>query len=316
MKSVNTGNDHQPSTMLVEGYRRRSLLGEVLQWVVGRKLKSFLGFVQASVDPRCRVPPGFAYDPNDHIGSKMLALGSYEAEEIQAISWLLRKLDVSDACMVDAGAHMGIYTVLLGGHFASVIAFEPNPKTYLLLRHNTMSDPAVQCRRVGLSDGTGIATIEVEAGNTGHSVVKPVTGEKAGLVTVAVDTLDSQLAKVDPGIMVKFLKMDVEGLELRVLGGAEGMINRCRPTVAFEYIPDFGSDGGSGAFAWLKGRGYRIFCLRFEAPHGRRFAYLLKRMFSSSVLSLEEILKPPNEKHSQLLAIPAEVVPELLLAAS
>jgi hypothetical protein len=76
--------------------------------------------------------------------------------------------------------------------------------------------------------------------------------------TISLVTLDRHLSGQES---VDVIKIDVEGAELSVLRGAEGIIGRERPYILFEANAETCAAAGHGVrdiFAWLQERGYRL----------------------------------------------------------
>ena len=68
-----------------------------------------------------------------------------------------------------------------------------------------------------------------------------------------------------------FIKIDVEGMEPKVLRGAEQTIARHQPIIAMEQHRDDFRGGGSASVAWLTERGYR-FCWYEGRPETSKLA--------------------------------------------
>lgn len=125
----------------------------------------------------------------------------------------------------DIGACIGDHTVTYAewvGPNGSVVAFEPNPEAYKCLSHNTASLPQVLTVHDGLSDVDAIVSIKV-LDNAGASYLLETEGD------IYVGPLDYyEYDRVD------FIKIDVEGYEVKVLKGASETINKCRPVMLIE----------------------------------------------------------------------------------
>jgi len=123
--------------------------------------------------------------------------------------------------VVDGGAFIGDHTrayldkVKNSGR---VFAFEPNPKAFECLVYNC---PDARCEQFGLSDLDGGAGM-LESENSGASRLV----EGGSVMLVRLD--DYELPKLD------FLKLDVEGYELKALRGAESTIDTHRPVMWIE----------------------------------------------------------------------------------
>ena len=124
--------------------------------------------------------------------------------------------------VVDAGAFIGDHTIAYTkavGKTGRVMAFEPNPSAYECLVHNC---PEAMALNLGLSDRSGELKMAIDV-NAGASHV----GDGGQLINVVA--LDSM-----PFQRLNFIKMDVEGMELRALLGAKKTIEAHRPIMWIE----------------------------------------------------------------------------------
>lgn len=129
--------------------------------------------------------------------------------------------------VIDVGASIGDHTVTYAewvGLKGLVAAFEVNPRAYECLQHNTKDLPQVLPIKTGLSDVDGKVVL-VELDNAGANYL--TTGKSK--TKVPVTTLDSYEFK-----NVNFIKIDVEGYEVKVLEGARRTIEASRPAMLVE----------------------------------------------------------------------------------
>jgi len=142
----------------------------------------------------------------------------YNREELDFLRANLPKGGV----LVDVGANVGTCALALARHVGAsgtVIAIEPHPVIHARLAFNRTASGFAQVRLVAAAagDADGEAMMETDSDNLGASHV--VTGKaSAGAFKVPCFTLQhildrARVAKVDA------LKIDVEGLEDRVLTG-------------------------------------------------------------------------------------------------
>lgn len=127
---------------------------------------------------------------------------------------------------IDVGANLGGYTLLLRKLSARVIAYEPNPDLATRLNRVFRLSRSVEVRRCALSDISGTAMLRVPSDH-GRSTIEAannIGGRKASPVSVETRRLDEE-----PVGDVGFIKIDVEGHELGVLRGSEGILRRSRP---------------------------------------------------------------------------------------
>jgi FkbM family methyltransferase len=176
-------------------------------------------------------------DLGDRYVSRGCLFDNYEPCETAFVRKHLRKGEV----FLDIGANIGWFTLLAStivGETGSIFAFEPRPETAEHLRQtieaNLLSD-RIALRQCGLADAEGVAFINsaFETNNPGGSFVLPhPAGGDMESAPIALRTLDSfKFEKVD------FIKMDVEGSEMKVVKGGMRTISRCRPIILSEINP-------------------------------------------------------------------------------
>jgi FkbM family methyltransferase len=171
--------------------------------------------------------------------------------ERAVIEGIRNRLQTGD-CFVDAGANIGIYSVLgsqLVGPPGRVIAIEMMPDTAAILRSHLVANRADNVTVVegALAARPGERVVaHIPNGKFGQASIATRKGER----TVEVET--TTLAQILEGIgRVRLIKMDLEGAELDALKGAEPVLDRVE-AILFE-------DWGQAAIsAYLVGRGYSV----------------------------------------------------------
>jgi FkbM family methyltransferase len=126
-----------------------------------------------------------------------------------------------DDTFLDIGANIGSYTILASGvRKARTIAFEPDPETALKLRRNIDTNnlnELVVLHEVALGSSDGDVSFTVGQDTINH-VAAP---NERNIRTVPLRTLDS----IVEGGHAVLMKMDVEGYEAQVLGGAKQVLS-------------------------------------------------------------------------------------------
>jgi FkbM family methyltransferase len=154
---------------------------------------------------------------------------------------------------VDIGANLGGYTRLLRKLSAQVIAYEPNPELAARLDRVFRFSRSVKVRRCALSDTSGVATMRIPSDH-GRSTIEAgndIGGREASPVDVETRRLDEE-----PLGDVAFIKIDVEGHELAVLRGAEGLLRRSRPALLIEASEELRPGALASVRAFLEPLGY------------------------------------------------------------
>jgi FkbM family methyltransferase len=189
---------------------------------------------------------------------------------------LLRALLRQGDIFVDAGSHIGVFSLLAAKYAAHVHAFEISPGTVAYLRRNLSLNPALAPRitlhAVGLAEQAGEMVLYNSAGQPDLASLRPLDRPDAYSETVRVATLDAELADV----RITGLKIDVEGAELGVLRGAQQHIAATQPWILVELFEPFQARFGASCAEidnFLRERGYRGYLLQ-GAASGRKGALL------------------------------------------
>jgi FkbM family methyltransferase len=150
-----------------------------------------------------------------------LARGEYHQQETLD---LLKNFITPDSVVIDIGAHIGTLSVPLAHMAGKVIAFEPGPATFSLLKKNIeQNNLTVDVRNKGLGAKSGHATVQtMHPTNAGANMLALGDGP------IEISTLDDE---IDYGDLIK---MDVEGMEPSVLEGATDLIEKHHPIILSE----------------------------------------------------------------------------------
>ena len=158
------------------------------------------------------------------------AVNRYDALQL---AWMLDNLAEGDVA-IDVGANCGQCTVVMAdrcGASGRVIAFEPNPHARDILERNFTLNPSVKRAMVeafACADAAGGHAELYQNGNASNSALVLSAGavrigQKPERFRVPVTTLDSYIAAHDLP-EPRFVKIDTEGAEIRILKGARNLL--------------------------------------------------------------------------------------------
>jgi FkbM family methyltransferase len=143
----------------------------------------------------------------------------------------LRKGDV----VLDCGANIGLFTrKALDAGARRVISIEPSPEILECLRRNHARDIAagrVVVVPEGVWDSVGKVTFQIDDENRGADRFTTGKPEFRRAFELPVTTVDALVEKLGLD-RVDFIKMDIEGAEVRALRGARATLARFRPRMA------------------------------------------------------------------------------------
>jgi 2-O-methyltransferase len=192
--------------------------------------------------------------------------------------FMMKRYVPQNPIILEAGAHLGEDTARLVRFFnpEKLYAFEPVPELFKSLKNSTLSFAAVECFPYALADKSGNAKLHVSSGYhelsrrsrvpadgsssllrpTGHFEFCP-TVEFNKEIEVAVTTVDD-FAKQHNLNRIDFMWLDLQGMELKTLQGAEIVLK----TVSSVYLEASTQElyEGAASYAdieqWMRSRGF------------------------------------------------------------
>ncbi len=174
------------------------------------------------------------------VGLKVMLDGIYDETNMPVMMAILnyqRKKYGDGVVMLDGGANIGCFTVSFARAmqgWGTVLAMEAQERLFYALcgniaLNNAMNAQAIYC---ALDSDDGYVDFPVldyrMPGNYGALSAVGGVGPKIKVMSRRIDSLN--LERLD------FLKIDVEGTELKVLTGANKTIERCKPFIMAEHI--------------------------------------------------------------------------------
>lgn len=144
-------------------------------------------------------------------------------------------------CIFDVGANEGEWSMMARKLFpdCTIHAFEIVPSTFEILEEKTAPDPEIVANCIGLSDDAGKVTINLSSSCSTIATANKIDGmafhdtvyDQTIELSVTTGMLYLEQNKIS---QIDLLKIDVEGMDLRVLKGFGESINFVR-MIQFEY---------------------------------------------------------------------------------
>ncbi len=199
-------------------------------------------------------------DGETNLPDEMVRVGRFE-EDLEGQPRLTYQYQKYDVCVskalapwrrrvaIDVGAHVGLWSYWMQRDFTKVLAFEPARDHRLCFSKNVDDAPGylhnVTMFPVGLGATHGWATLQHRPTASGGSyIVPPMEPALSGITSsVPIHRLDDYTIPV-----CDFLKIDVEGYELDVVQGAAQFLQRTKPVIIMETIPDNANRYGRDIF--------------------------------------------------------------------
>jgi FkbM family methyltransferase len=185
-----------------------------------------------------------------YVGRSLQEYGEFSEGEVEIFRSVLRPGDIA----LDIGANLGAHTIAMArlvGPTGFVFAFEPQRVLFNILCGNIALNELTNAKAYPLAlgrapGGTRLMPLDYNGPNNFGGIALGGT-EGDG---VAIATLD-QLGLPKP----RFIKIDVEGMELDVLRGAKAVLARDRPIL---YVENDRVEQSEELVAQLIADGYRM----------------------------------------------------------
>lgn len=153
--------------------------------------------------------------------------------------WWMNELAVRDTCAIDVGANVGQSASVMAyavGPKGEVLALEPNPHCVTQLELGAAPNVKIFQSGAGAASGDMVLHIPLGADNERMDQLGSVHASES------VNNVETILVKIEPldvlekqvSLPVSLIKIDVEGFELEVIEGADGLLKKHRPAIVFE----------------------------------------------------------------------------------
>jgi FkbM family methyltransferase len=207
----------------------------------------------------------FAYNLNDtYVGRSLDAYGEWSEAELSVLFQVLKPGDL----VVDVGANVGTHTVACAKRVTAsgaVYALEPQRVTFQFLCANVALNALINVKCINAAAGDVRGEVRIPALDptvaNNFGAMKSEGHANGELVdTIRID--DLSLARCN------LIKIDVEGMEARVLAGARKTIAAHRPVL---FVENNFEDGSRGLLQALSNLGYTSWWHIAEAYNPQNF---------------------------------------------
>ena len=219
---------------------------------------------------------------NDLISDYIILDGWFEHQILKFLEKsVFPNLPKRSTCL-DIGAHIGNHSLYFSQYFENVIALEPHPTTFEILKLNADSVDNITTMNVGCSNISCKKSAYEPAGNSGGATVNipsqnEISSKEFEFFLTPLDELDI-LQKVNS---IDFIKVDVEGHEFECFKGAKNLLERHSPVIACEILKNSIINGMSPVVNLLGQFGYRYMYELIDQGGGGRINRNLSKQNTS-----------------------------------
>lgn len=208
------------------------------------------------------------------VGYQLLEFSSFDQEEVDIVLQLLqaRRQNFGDGVFaIDCGANIGVHTIewakLMYG-WGEVISFEAQERVFYALAGNITLNNCFNARAlwaaVGEKNGfinvpmpnylfpSSFGSLEIKKSSSNEFIGQEIDYSDEKSIKTQMMSIDGlKLSRLD------FIKIDIEGMEMDALKGAEESLNRFKPQLLIEKIKSNETDIQN----FVVNLGYKVFPL-------------------------------------------------------
>jgi len=158
--------------------------------------------------------------------------------------------DKSLGTVLDCGANVGIYSHFFHQklNIKNIIAIEPQEINCQYVKLNA---PNATVYNAAVSDRITTGQLNVvNSWNSGATRILESNDDESSIQIITIDALEIN--------DLSFMKVDVEGFELKVLKGAVDTLARCKPVIYVEVHPDILQPSWQEFYSFVNDISYRI----------------------------------------------------------
>ena len=246
------------------------LVGLVIFIIIKKKYENFENLNNDTFFPTTKIIEHKGYgkikcfNNNDYVCNIILNNQIWENDLYENI---FKKYITDNITIIDCGSFIGSHTILLSKIHKNndIIAFEMMPEHYKILLDNIKLNNLnnVLTFNMALNNNVGfinIPNINYKTDNTnfGGTSMHTNISEKSDLKIPTI-TLDYILPYINESKPVKFIKMDIEGNEIKCLEGSKNLLTKYKPIILIEiWSHEYQNFINNEIWGFLQKIGYKI----------------------------------------------------------
>ena len=146
---------------------------------------------------------------------------------------LIKNMVKSNHTVLDIGAHIGYFTIIMARQAKQVYAFEPEPRNFHTLQKNVNLNELsnVKLYNRAVAEHNYKTKLHLCHTSSGMHRLYPSRWCKEGTIEVETISINEIIEDAD------FIKMDIEGAELGALKGMKKLLEKNGPPIIMEFHP-------------------------------------------------------------------------------
>lgn len=211
---------------------------------------------------------------------------------------LIKKLVKRNNIVLDIGANIGYFTLIMAKQAKLVHAFEPEDRNFQLLKKNLQLNKIsnVKLHNVAVAEKNGKTLLHLSETNRGMHRIYPSQWCSAGSREIETVKIDDIIHEAD------FIKMDIEGAELGALKGMTQLLKKCDVTIIMEFHPpsiiEYGSKP-SEIYDLLTSLGYNFNLTLIESLSFEQIEKIATKKVGTNIICTSTHLKKKSQTLSK-----------------
>lgn len=184
---------------------------------------------------------------HDISGIHAIRFGSWEWYNIDNLRYLVKSRQIPSNTFLDIGSNIGFFSCNLSGYFDTILAFEPNPIAYHILKANLLlaekhCSSKLSCFNFALGSNITPVNLDLMSGDNSavSSFIQPTQSSESNInyTSSVINATSAVLDNILDLNSVSAIKIDVEGYELNVLNGLSKFFKSVKdlPFLAIEML--------------------------------------------------------------------------------
>ena len=170
---------------------------------------------------------------------------------------LIKNMVKSNHTVLDIGAHIGYFTIIMAKQAKQVYAFEPEQRNFHTLQKNVNLNELsnVKLYNRAVAEHNSKTKLHLCHTSSGMHRLYPSMWCKEGTIEVETISINEIIKDAD------FIKMDIEGAELGALKGMKKLLEKNGPSIIMEFHPPSIEEYGAkprAIYDFMKSLGYDI----------------------------------------------------------
>lgn len=281
----------------------------LLPYLLTRFLLRFIPLKLLFIPSRINIYNNFVHTEKSDLEQRYLSVDCVREPENLLLYKAIASFGIAEH-FVDIGANCGHVSLSVIADYKKIILFEPNPKLHSILHNMFKGHNHVIIKKCAIvnEDSVGYMKLNVPDSSSGLATLGDFLvkqSDDTSSYKIRASTLSKEISPMH--LKNAYIKIDVEGLEEKIIGSIHPIINRYKPIIGFEALSSLIALKCMRQF-----KGYSFYCARFNflengGALSRSVLGIFKGLFFGSsidFIKINNFNRLEFDNFSQIYAVP------------